>query len=223
MTGLSRFAPLLGILACLAAAGIACAQQEIPPPQGKGRVVVVASGMSGPEHYTTVSRAIAERGYDVVLFDSNPMKGTQGAGLKSAIQQAQQMAHALPGKVGLVGFSQGGGFALYYGTQWPDLVAGVVAWYPATSFIKDVPGWAGRLKMPVLMFAGEKDKYRDCCLVEKAHALADAAKTAGQPFELITYPNTNHDFVKGGEHYNSESYSDALQRTAATLNQYLGN
>src|SRR5208337_157358 len=33
--------------------------------------------------------------------------------------------------------------------------------------------------------------------------LRRAAKSAGQPFELITYPNTNHDFVKGGEHYKS--------------------
>jgi len=223
MTLFSRFAAIIGTLLCLTAATIAQAQQEFPPPQGKGRVVVVASGMSGPEHYVTVSREIAQLGYDVVLFDGNPMEGTNGAGVKTAILQAQQMPHALPGKVALVGFSLGGGMVLFYGTQWPDLVTGAVVWYPATQFIKDIPGFADRLKVPVLMFAGEKDTFRNgCCLVSKAHILADAAKGAGKPFELFTYPKTEHDFVKGGAHYNAESYSDAFQRTAAKLKEFLG-
>lgn len=217
----ARFASLLAVL--IAATNIASAQQEFPPPQGKARVVVIASGMSGPDHYTTVARELAQLGYDVVLFDGNPMEGTHGEALKTAIQQAQQMPHALPGKVALVGFSLGGGLSLYYGTQWPDLVSGLVAWYPATTFIKDVPGFAGRLKVPVLMFAGEKDTYRDCCTVAKAHTLASAATAANQPFELITYPNTDHDFIKGGKHYNAQAYSDAFEKTAAALKKYLPN
>jgi len=219
---ISLIMAVIGILACLTATTVAYAQQEFPPPQGKGRVVVVASGMSGPAHYVTVAREIAKFGYDVVLFDGNAMKGTKGEGVKTAILQAQQMPHALPGKVALVGFSLGGGMSLYYGTQWPDLVAGAVVWYPATIFIRDVPGFVSRLKVPVLMFAGEDDTYRDCCLVAKARTLAAAATGSGLAFELITYPNTDHDFVKDGYHYNSKSYSDALQRTSAKLKEYLG-
>jgi dienelactone hydrolase len=211
------------ILLCIALAPFARAQQEFPPPQGKGRVVVVVSGMSGAGHYETAAREIAELGYDAVLFDGNPMEGTHGEGVKAAILKAQQMPHALPGKVALVGFSLGGGLSLYYGTQWPDLVAGAVLWYPATTFIKDVPGFVSRLKVPVLMFAGEKDTFRGCCLVATARTLAEAAKAGGQPFELITYPNTEHDFVKGGGHYNAQTYADAMQRTAARLKEYLGN
>jgi dienelactone hydrolase len=222
MTIFSRFTLFIGILSCIPAATAAYAQQEFPPPQGKGRVVVLASGMSGPAHYATVAREIAKLGYDVVLFDGNAMKGTHGDGVKEAIGQARQMPHGLPGKVALVGFSLGGGMSLYYGTQWPDQVAGVVAWYPATSFIKDVPGFVDRLKVPVLMFAGEDDTYRNCCTVSKAHILETAAKASGLPFELITYPGTEHDFVKGGRHYNAGSYNDALRRTADKLKSYLG-
>lgn len=212
----------IGILAFGASVSLVRAQQEFPPPQGKGRVVVVVSGMSGAAHYEAAARDIAALGYDAVLFDGNPMEGTHGDALKAAIVQAQAMPHALPGKVGLVGFSLGGGLSLYYGTQWPDLVAGAALWYPATTFIKDVPGWAERLKVPVLMFAGEKDTFRGCCLVGTAHTLADAAKAGGKAFELITYPKTEHDFVKGGGHYNAQAYSDALQRTAERLKEYLG-
>jgi dienelactone hydrolase len=215
-----RFALFIAILAT---ATVSYAGQEFPPPQGKGRVVVVASGMSGPEHYATVAREIAQLGYDVVLFDGNAMKGTHGDGVQDAIDEAQKAPHGLPGKVALVGFSLGGGMTLYYGTQSSDQVAGVVVWYPATTFIKDVPGFVGRLKVPVLMFAGEDDTYRNCCTVDKAHVLADAAKAAGLPFELVTYPGTDHDFVKGGKHYNSQSYADALKRTAAKLKEYLGS
>jgi hypothetical protein len=46
-----RVAALFGIVAFFASVSITEAQQEFPPPQGKGRVVVLASGMSGPEHY----------------------------------------------------------------------------------------------------------------------------------------------------------------------------
>ncbi len=220
----ARIAPAAAALACIAASAFVSAQQEFPPPQGKGRVVVVASGLSGPPHYTTVSREIAQLGYDVVLFDGSAMEHTHGEAVKSAILQAQQMPHALPGKVALVGFSAGGGESLYYATQWPDLVVGVVVWYPATSFIKNVPGFVERLQVPVLMFAGEKDHYRDgCCTAENARSIADAAKAAGKPFDLYTYPKTDHDFVKDGAHYNAEAYADALQRTSATLKEYLPN
>jgi alpha-beta hydrolase superfamily lysophospholipase len=217
-----------GVLACtlifLVATTVAQAQQEFPPPQGKGRIVMMASGMSGPEHYTTVAHDVAQTGYDVVLFDGNAMENTHGEGVKSAIEKSQQAAHGLPGKVALVGFSLGGGESLYYGTPLSDQVAGVVVWYPATIFIKNIPNFVSRLQVPVLMFAGENDKFRNgCCTAEHAHELADAANAAGKPFELITYPKTDHDFVKDGQHYNAKSYADALEKTAAKLKEYLGN
>src|ERR1017187_752706 len=130
-----RLAVIIGVLTCLTAASVAHAQQEFPPPQGKGRVVVLSSGMSGPAHYTDVARDIAQLGYDVVLVDGNAEEGTRGEGVRTAIQEALAMPHALPGKVALVGFSLGGGETLYYGAQWGDQVAGVVVWYPANSFI----------------------------------------------------------------------------------------
>src|ERR1700735_2585838 len=90
---------IIAVLAVISISSLARAQKEFPPPQGKGRVVVVASGASGMDHYETVSKAIAALGYDVVLYDGNSMEGTKGAALKEAIPQALQMPHALPGKV----------------------------------------------------------------------------------------------------------------------------
>jgi dienelactone hydrolase len=218
-----RVFPLLAGVAVLAVSSVVCAQQEFPPPGGgKGRVVVVASGLSGPSHYAKVAQDIAALGYDAVLFDGSAMERTHGEAVHSAILQAQGMPHALPGKVALVGFSAGGGESLYYATQWPDLVTGVVVWYPATSFIKNVPGFVDRLQVPVLMFAGEKDHYRDnCCTADNARAIAAAAKAAGKPFELYTYSKAEHDFVRDGQHYNAEADTDAFQKTSDELKQLL--
>ncbi len=212
-------------LCCVfAAVPVAHAQQEFPPPQGKGRVVVLSSGMSGPAHYREVAGEIAKLGYDVVLVDGNAEEGTHGDGVKSAIQQAMGMPHALPGKVALVGFSLGGGMSLYYGSQWPDQVAGVVVWYPANAFIRDESGFASRLQTPVVVFAGGKDKYRNsCCTAAKDQALQAAAKAGGKSFDLTVYPDAKHDFVKGGGNYDAEAYDDAFKRTADALKVYLGN
>jgi dienelactone hydrolase len=212
------------MLAVLLAASIGQAQQEFPPPQGKGRVVVLASGASGPAHYTTVAREIAELGYDVVLYDGRLTLGTHGDGVKTIILQAQQMPHALPGKVALLGFSIGGGMCFYFASQWPDLVSGEVLWYPMNNFIHDVPGFAGRLKVPIQVFAGAKDHYRDgCCLASLDSQLAAASTAAGKPFKIIVYPDAEHDFVYGGDHYNPKDYADAFKQTAEMLKVYLSN
>jgi dienelactone hydrolase len=213
----------LGALICISFAGAQQSGQEFPPPQGKGRVVVLSSGMSGPAHYTEVAQEIAKLGYDVVLFDGNAEEGTHGAGVRSAIQQALTMPHALPGKVALVGFSLGGGESLYYGSQWPDQVAGIVVWYPANAFIHNVPGFADRLQVPVVVFAGGKDNFRNgCCTAANDQALQAASKAAGKSFDLTVYPDANHDFVKGGTNYDEKAYDDAFQRTADALKAYFG-
>jgi dienelactone hydrolase len=118
---------------------------------------MVSSGVSGPEHYREVSADIAKLGYDVVLVDGSAEEGTHGAAVKSDIAKARTMPHATPGKVALVGFSAGGGELMYCATQWPDQVAVAAAWFPANSFIKDLPGFANRLSVPLVVFAGGKD------------------------------------------------------------------
>lgn len=199
------------------------AQAEFPPPQGKGPVVVVVSGQLGAARYQPPAQKIAELGYDVFLVDSNSMEGTHGQALKAVVQQAQKSAHGRPGKVGVVGFSLGGGEALGYASHWPDLVAVVVVWYPATYAIHDKTAFARGVKVPVLMFAGESDTYKNCCVIESARAVAAATAAAHAPLELVTYPNTKHDFIFEGRDYNASATSDSWQRARSMLEQYLGH
>jgi hypothetical protein len=95
-------ASLLGFLSVIPAA---TAQEEIAPPQGAGRIVIVLSGASGADHYRQVAQVIAKQGYDVLLYDGNAMAGSHGDALKAAVAAAPQLAtHALPGKIGLSDF-----------------------------------------------------------------------------------------------------------------------
>ena len=216
------FAMFATLVALLASQG-AMAQEEFPPPSGKGRVVLMASGQTGIPNYRDEARRIANLGYDVVLFDSNNWAGTEDRGLRGAIAQALRMPHALPGKVALVGFSLGGGYVLGYGTAWSDQVAVVAAWYPATSGFKDIDAFASHITVPTVMFAGENDTYNNCCLIDRARAIAAAAKAKGAPFELTTYPNTPHHFIVGTVTYKAQPFADAMQRTEAALKRSLGN
>lgn len=213
-------AALLVSLACVSSPR---AQEVISPPQRKGHVVVFLSGMAGPKHDKALAEAIASLGYVVVVYDGRHMEGGFGQKLRTAIQNAQQTPNALPGKVALVGVSLGGGFALAFGSRWPDLVAVDILWYPATGFANKLPGFVNRITVPVLMFAGGSDHYHDCCLIATARTLAAHATAAGVPFELVTYPGADHDFIKGGRNYNPSAYNDALDRTSARLKAAFAN
>jgi dienelactone hydrolase len=214
------------LAALLLAPHIASAQQEFPPPSGKGRVVVVVAGTTGASPLRQVAGQIAGMGYDAVLFESGGWVESSDKGLRDAIATAQRMPHALPGKVGLVGFSLGGAHVLAYGTALNDDVAVVAAWYPDTTDpvlppFKDLPGWASRLKVPTVMFAGENDVFRGCCRIDKARELARTAAAAGAPLELITYSNAPHGFVLGSDSYKPIPHADAFARTKAALHKVL--
>jgi len=215
---LHRLLPLAtSLLTVFLFAPHAIAQDEIVPPQGKGHVVVFVSGIAGPKHDKALSEAIAALGYYVSICDGRQLEKSQGSGLRAIVQAAQQSPHALPGKVALVGVSLGGGFALALGSEWDDLVAVDIVWYPATGFAARLPGFTRRISVPVLMFAGEADHFENCCLIETARAIQASAKANHAPFELVTYPGVDHDFIQGGKNYNAADYEDALNRTAAKL------
>jgi len=214
---LSNFSWAALLLAAVFSSSSVFAQDEYAPPQGKGHVVVLISGTAGPKHDKAFARDVAALGYDVVVFDGTQLEGKGSEAIRLAINQARQMPHATPGKVALIGLSLGGGIALAHGSRMPDDVAVNIVWYPATGFVLRFPGFASRIRVPVLMFAGESDTYRDCCLISTARTLASDAAAAKAPFELVTYPDTNHDFIVGGSNYNPESYKDALKRTAERL------
>ena len=227
MRALLRLVSALLALAVLAAhADDGPAQKEYVPKGGAGRVVVVISGQTGASNYTSISQDFADAGYYTVLVDGNDLWIKGGGGnalLQGVIARAQASPHAVAGKVGVVGFSLGGASALTYAARLPDQVATVVVMYPLTSFIQNPADFVGKIKVPVLMLAGTADTYKNCCTIETARALADAAKRnpdVAPLFALHEYEGADHGFNMNTSHQRA-LVSDSRDRAIAQLRQTL--
>jgi dienelactone hydrolase len=202
------------------------AEIEIAPPSEKGRVVLILSGIDGTAPYKEYAERIAKLGYYAVVIDGRDILSADQKGgdrLQKAITKALDSSNAIPGKIGVIGFSAGGGGALAYAERQPDAVSTIIAYYPATSFIAkvtDMKTFVGKFQVPLLVFAAGKDEFNDCCLLTTAKEMATNAKELAKPIEFLVYPDAGHNFIKGSA-YRADDAEDAWKRTVDKLHQYL--
>jgi len=213
--------------ACLIAlASLAAVAQDGPPQEvflpkaEKGPVVVVISGQSGTPRYRSYASQVAGLGYYAVLIDGNDIltRRQDGAGnLRKVVAKAQASPNGDPGKAMVIGFSLGGGGILAHAAAMPDLFTAAVAYYPSTSWSRNLAGVIGRLQLPLLVLAGERDRYNNCCLIEHMREMDAAAQARGLPLELVVYPNADHGFNLTGQTYRTDETADAWRRTMGML------
>ncbi len=198
--------------------------QEVFLPKGeKGPVVVVVSGQSGLPNYRDYAIQVAGLGYYTVLIDGKDIltRTQNGAqNLRNVIIRAQASPNGMPGKVMVIGFSQGGGGVLAHATAMPDLIVAAVVHYPAVSWSRNIPELASRIKMPLLVLAAEQDRYNNCCLIGAMRDLEAAAKAKQIPLELVVYPHADHGFNLNGRTYRADDTADAWHRTGEMLAKY---
>jgi dienelactone hydrolase len=205
------------------------AQTAYAPATGRGPVIIVISGQSGPNSYQSYAAELAKLGYYSVLLTGKDILNpelTGEASLKKAVDRALRSPHAVPGKAAVIGFSLGGGGALYNATPLSDLVSVVVAYYPYTKTWTNKMVWfVNRFQVPVLVLAAQRDRYMDCCVIESMQAMEAAAKQKGKQFELVIFPEANHGFnlqtgAKGEPvaSYRRDDDRDAWRRTVDILN-----
>jgi dienelactone hydrolase len=207
------------------------AQTAYTPAKGHGPVIIVISGQTGPASYQTYAAELARLGYYSILLAGKDILNPQLTGpanLRKAIERAQRSPIAVKGKVAVIGFSLGGGGALYNATYMPDLVSMVIAYYPYTrTWANKIDSLVKRIQVPVLVLAAQRDRYKDCCVIETARDMEAAAKARGTRFELVVYPEATHGFnLKTGARgepagaYRREDDRDAWRRTVDMLKLY---
>ncbi len=146
-----------------------------------------------------------------------------------------------PAKLAIVGWSYGGYAALQSGVVDPGLFKAVVAIAPVSDLgqlVEDSKGWsnhrvernfigsgphlregspaqnAGRIKAPVLLFHGDKDRNVD---VRHARLMHDKLKDAGGRSELVVFEGLDHQLGDSDVRAQMLRRSDAFLRTALGL------
>lgn len=115
------------------------------------------------------------------------------------------------GKIGLIGFSNGGILSTGVGARDPDISAAVI-YYGTPPFPMDVP--VTRFP-PLLILHADADAIIS---VDQGRRLADMAKKLGGAPELVIYPGERHGF---GSRLQTDNGADALNRTVAFLRREL--
>ncbi len=202
-------------------------KKEYLPPGDRGPIVILLSGADGTNAYTGYAAEMARLGYYAVLLDGRDVSLLQDKDaelkFKSIISEAQKSPNAHAGKIAVIGFSRGGGGALANAAHRSDLVSAVITYYPEiTNWANQMQSFAAQFKVPILVLAGEQDRYFNCCLVEYMRDMEVAAKKAGVQFELVVYPNAKHGFnIAANPTYMPGDAADAWQRTKEMLHKYM--
>ncbi len=148
--------------------------------------------------------------------------------------------YADPRRLGIVGWSYGGYAALQANIVEPGLYRAAIAVAPVTDLgllkedarylniaplIEAMVGSgphvaagsptrrAAEIKVPVLIFSGDKDANVD---IGQSRAMDAALRSAGRPHELIVYPGLDHQLD------DSSARADLLRRSAAFMAQAMG-
>jgi len=216
----AAFVFIAGLILIESPAGAQELKREVfPPSNGKGAIVIVASGASGTRLFREFGTRLSREGYYAVLVRGDDVFRVEN--LRSFIKDAQSASQAIAGKAALIGFSLGGAGVLLTGTGLKEDVAAVVAYYPAiTGRVSDYSSLAAKMQVPVLLLAGVADTFYGCCMIESMRSLAAAPKPA--PFELVTFPDANHGFnLKDSQFtYRAQDDADSWDRTLTFLKHY---
>jgi len=115
------------------------------------------------------------------------------------------------GKVGLVGFSNGGNLSAHAAPLDANIDAAVIHY----GGVSRVPGFEAKRFPPLLIMHGEADTREP---IERGKKLYEVAKALGGPVEFVSYPDTNHGFA---QNLGTHAADDAFMHTIAFLNKNL--
>jgi len=194
------------------------------PSSGRGPVILMLSGKTGPGLYKTCALRLADSGYYVLLFDGNdfPINQTDlcQAKIRTIIKDNIPSSFDLSGQAAVIGYSLGGAAALTCAAGMKGEIAAVIAYYPATSMIADHDACVERFNVPVTVLQGEEDRYFDCCRIEVIRQMSAKAVREGRDVQLFVYPQAGHGFNLGPMK-DKELDRDSWHKTLETLKKHL--
>jgi carboxymethylenebutenolidase len=213
----------------------------VPKGKAPNPAVLYIHGRSGlNERVQAGARRLAARGFAVLAPDyhtgrfipENPIEHDPATekDVELGLDFWKKVPNVESKKVCVVGLSRGGYHAALLSVRRPGLVACFVGYYPhlvnpnapepmqVYRYMPEVE----KLKVPTLLFVGERDQELRRELVIR---VAKRLKELGRPVELFVYPGAQRafDFRRNGRTVGDDlAREDALNRTVRFLNRALG-
>jgi dienelactone hydrolase len=199
-------------------------------------IVLHGSDGFGPNHEKIVRKLTAEgfAALAVSWFGGTSARSHWRALRVDDILQAvaflERQSNIDADKLGLIGFSRGGGLALIMASLIPRVKAvvnyfGLTAWqgglaeFDHLSLNQSEPlDFIQNVSCPVLSFHGKQDTVVP---VENTIELDAACKKYGVDHRYVLYSDVNHSFVWPGDKYNSKAHLNSWELTLAFYKAHL--
>jgi dienelactone hydrolase len=212
----------------------------LPRDQSDCAPVIIFHGSDGfKSNHEAIARKLAQKGFAALAltwFGGVSSRSQWSEVRVDDILQAVAFLRQLPAvdadRLGLIGFSRGGGLALVMASLIPQARAvvnyfGLTAWEGGLEEFCHLPlnpseplGFIKNLACQVLSFHGKNDTVVP---VVNTIDLDGACKKFGIDHRCILYAGVDHSFIWPGDKYNQKAHLDSWDRTLEFFNKTLIN
>ena len=210
----------------------------LPPDQTDCAPVIIFHGSDGfkPNH-EEVARKLAKAGIAGLALnwfggasERSHWDMIQANDILQAVSFLKQQPAVDSDRLGLIGFSRGGGLALIMGSLIHQTRA-IVNYFGLTSWKRgleefrqlslsqtDHLNFVSKIQCPVLSFHGDRDAVVS---VEDTLNLDAICRRYGVHHQYILYPGVNHSFIWPGDKYDRKAHRDSWDKTLKFFKQNL--
>lgn len=209
-----------------------------PTDDGPFPLVIVLHGSDGfkPNH-AHIARNLARQGLAAIAptwFGGDSQRShwneLHPGDITAGVSWLESSPAVDTNRLGLIGFSRGGGLALIMGALMPHTRAivnyfGLTAWQGGLQEFPHLPlnatdpyDFVRHISCPILSFHGANDTVVS---VEDTRNLNTACRKYGVRHHYVIYPNVDHSFIWPGDKYRQNEHKDSWKKTTAFFKKHL--
>lgn len=210
----------------------------IPPGEGSFPLVIVLHGSDGfkPNH-AEIARSLCREGIAAIAptwFGGESPRShwdeLRISDITAAITWLEKVPEIDTNRLGLIGFSRGGGLAAIIGSRMPQARAivnyfGLTAWQGGLQEFPHIPlnaanpyEFVRRINCPILSFHGGGDTVVPA---EDTLNLDNACRKYNVLHEYVIYPDVDHSFIWPGDKHRPEAHADSWGKSVAFFKKNL--
>lgn len=168
------------------------------------------------EGYVAQAVSYGERISGKILSDQNAANRKTRL-ISDSLDNLRHQAGVDPNRIGIIGYSLGGAFAIHLASGAEENgIHAVVIYYGIYRY----PEIVKSLQVPVLAFQGDADVFQE--FIGNAYEMQRVAQENHKQFDVVLYKNAKHGFdFKPSGAFNAPAASDAWKRMIAFLDNNL--